>query len=112
MIGEEGKRQHVLIKEFNTFIHDHTLHRGRKHFCHYYFEASRTAEKLRCHIKYCFKVNGKQKIKTPEKDEYVRLKSYERKIKLLIMIYTDFESILVPEDNGKQNPNEFYMNKY
>ena len=28
------------------------------------------------------------------------------------MIYVDFESILVPEDNGKQNPNESYTNKY
>ena len=28
------------------------------------------------------------------------------------MINADFESILVPEDNGKQNPNESYGNKY
>ena len=28
------------------------------------------------------------------------------------MIYADFESILVPEVNGKQNPNEPYTNKY
>ena len=28
------------------------------------------------------------------------------------MIYADFESILVPEDNGKQNPKESYTNKY
>ena len=28
------------------------------------------------------------------------------------MIYADFESILVPENNGKQNPNESYTNKY
>ena len=28
------------------------------------------------------------------------------------MIYAGFESILVPEDNGKQNPKESYMNKY
>ena len=28
------------------------------------------------------------------------------------MIYADFESILIPEDNGKQNPNESYTNKY
>ena len=26
------------------------------------------------------------------------------------MIYADFESILVPEDNGKQNPDESYTN--
>ena len=28
------------------------------------------------------------------------------------MIYPNFESILVPEDNRKQNPNESYTNKY
>ena len=28
------------------------------------------------------------------------------------MIYADFESILMPEDNGKQNPKESYTNKY
>ena len=28
------------------------------------------------------------------------------------MVYADFESILVPEDNGKQNTEESYMNKY
>ena len=28
------------------------------------------------------------------------------------MIYADFESILVPEDNGKQNQNECYIKKY
>ena len=29
-------------------------------------------------------------------------KNHERKIKSPFMIYVDFESILVPEDNGKQ----------
>ena len=28
------------------------------------------------------------------------------------MIYEDFESILLPEDNWKQNPEESYTNKY
>ena len=28
------------------------------------------------------------------------------------MIYADFESILVTEGNGKENPNEPYANKY
>ena len=39
-------------------------------------------------------------------------KILEKKIKSPFMIYTDFESILVPEGNGKQNPNESYINKY
>ena len=40
------------------------------------------------------------------------MKNYERKIKSAFIIYADFESILVPEGNGKQNPKEYYMNKY
>ena len=34
------------------------------------------------------------------------------KIKSPLMIYADFESILEPEDNRKQNPEESYTNKY
>ena len=49
-------------------------------------------------------------IKMPKKVEYVRLKNYERKVKSPFMIYADFESILVPEDNGKQNPEESFTN--
>ena len=44
----------------------------------------------------------------PKKGQYIRFKIYERKIKLPFMIYADFESKLVPEDKGKQNPNESY----
>ena len=33
LIGEEGKRHYVLLKDFNTFMYDHTLHRRREHFC-------------------------------------------------------------------------------
>ena len=38
----------------------------------------------------------------------LNFKNVERKIKSTFMIYADFESILVPEDNGKQNLNEYY----
>ena len=40
------------------------------------------------------------------------MKSHSQSQKSPFMIYADFESILVPEDNGKQNPNEFYRNKF
>ena len=47
-----------------------------------------------------------------EKGEYAKFKNYETKIKSPFMIYVDFESILVPEDIGKQNSDETYTNKY
>ena len=46
------------------------------------------------------------------KGEYVRFKSSENKIKSLFMIYADFESVLLPENNGKQNPDYSYAKKY
>ena len=112
LIGEEEKKHYVLIKDFDKFMYDHTLHRGKKHFYHYYLQAFQTAEKLKFHIKDCFKINGKQTIKMPKKGKYINFINFERKIKSPFMIYADFESILVPEDNGKQNPDETYTNKY
>ena len=63
-------------------------------------------------LKIALKLMVKQRIRMPKKDEYVRFKNCERKIKSPFMIYADLESILVPEDNGKQNPEESYSNKY
>ena len=48
----------------------------------------------------------------PKKGEYVKSKIPERKITSPFMTYTEFDCILVPKDNGKQNPNNFYANKY
>ena len=33
LIGEDGKKHYILIKDFNIFMYDHSLHCGRKHFC-------------------------------------------------------------------------------
>ena len=93
-------------------MYDLILHRGRKNFCRYCLRAFRTAGKLKFHIKDCFKINGKQSIKMPKKGEYIKFKNFGRKMKSPFMIYADFESILSPEDNGKQNLNQSYTNKY
>ena len=62
LIGEEGKRCYVLIKDFNTFMYDHTFHRERKHFCCYCLQAFSTEEILKLHNKDYFKINDKQRI--------------------------------------------------
>ena len=51
-------------------------------------------------------------IKMLKKGKYVRFKNYERKTKSQFMIYANFESILVPQDNGKKNPDKSYTEKY
>ena len=62
LIGKEGKIHYVLIKNFNTFMYDNTLHCGRKHFCHYCLQAFHTENILKSHVKDCFKMNDKQMI--------------------------------------------------
>ena len=93
LIRKEGKKHHVLIKDLNTFMYDHTLHRGRKHFCRYYLQAFSTEEILKRHIKDCFTINGKQRINISKKGKYIKFLNFEIKIKSLFMIYTDFERI-------------------
>ena len=93
-------------------MYDHLLHSGRKHFCRYCLHAFITEEILKRHIKDCFKINDKQKNIMPKKGEYVKFKNFKRKLKSPFMTYADFESILVPEDDGKQNPSGFYIKKY
>ena len=103
---------YVLIKDFNTFMYDHALYRGRKHFYHYCLQTLSTKEILKRHIKDCFKINGKRRFSMYKEGKYGKSRNYERKIKSPFMIYADFEFILVPEDNGKQNPQESYANKF
>ena len=93
LIEEEGKKHYVLIKDFNTFIYD----------C---LQAFSTAEISKRHINSCFKINEKEMIKTPKKGENIRFKRYGNKVKSAFMIYVDFESFIVPKDNGKQNPSQ------
>ena len=78
LMEEKRKRHYVLIKNFNTFVYNYTLHLRKNHFCCYCLQASSTEEILKRHIKDCFKINGKQKIIMPEKGEYVKFKNCEK----------------------------------
>ena len=77
-------------------MYDHSLHYGRKH-------PFSTDKFLKYYIKDSFKINGNQTSKKHKKGE--------RKIKPPFMIFADFESILVPKNNGKQTVNEPYTTK-
>ena len=62
-------------------------------------------------VKDCFKINGKQKIIMPKKGEYIKFRNFERKVNSPYLSYGDCESILVSEENEKQNPEASSTNK-
>ena len=70
-------------------MHYHTLHCGN-FFFHYCLQAFSTEEILKCLIKDCFKINGKQKIIMPKKGKYIKFKNYERKLKSPFIIKCRF----------------------
>ena len=107
MIEVRGQSQYVLTKRFSKLIFNQTLQGDRKHIFCYCFQSFSTAQTLKRHVNICFEINGKQTIKMAKKDETVKLKNYTRKIKSPPMIYDDFKSILIPENNAKQNPDEY-----
>ena len=99
----------MLQRKILRFTFD--IGRRQKTLCSYrrfqYINVWRnTEETLKHHIKGCFKINGKRTIKSPKQGEYVRLRNLERKTVLRA------GGIPVAEDNGKQNPDECYTNKY
>ena len=98
LIEVKENRHYVVIKKFNTFMYDHTLHCRKKHFWRYSLQTFSTEEILKCHIKDCFEINSKQKNKMPKTGEYVKFKNYGRKLKSPSIIHGDFEWILVSED--------------
>ena len=75
--GEERRRQHVLIKNFNILMYDHLLHCKIKIFCSYCLQAFNTEDISKSHVNES-SINGKQTNKITIKGEYARIKNYEK----------------------------------
>ena len=69
---------------------------------------------LKHHAKDCFKINDKQNIimLKSKKANILNSKMRKKKTKWPFLVYADFESILVPQNNEKQNTKESCTNKY
>ena len=76
--------QYALIKDYNTFMYNQTLHRDRKHFCCYCFQSFSTAQILERHVNDCFEINGKQVIKMTKEGETVNFEKLSEKNKITI----------------------------
>ena len=62
LIGDEGKRHYLLMKDFNAFMHDYTLYFGRKYFCRFCLQAFSTEETLKRHTKNFFKIMANKEL--------------------------------------------------
>ena len=72
LIGEGRKRRDVLIKDFNTFMYNHTLI-----VASYCLQVFSTEEILKSHNKDTLKINDKQRVTMPGKGKFIKFKNYE-----------------------------------
>ena len=72
---------YVLKKDFSTLMYNHALLHRKKQFYRYCLQAFSTEEILKHHFKVYFKINGKQKIITPIKSEYIKFNNFEKQKK-------------------------------
>ena len=61
LLRKEGKRQYVLIKVYNTYMYDDSLHHGRKHF-YYCLQAFSTEEILKVILKTALKLMANKEL--------------------------------------------------
>ena len=53
-----------------------------------------------------------RRLKWIKKVKLLNSKNYKRKIKLSFTIYANFESFLIPENNGEKTPDDPYSNEH
>ena len=99
MIADGEKRHYTAIKSLSMLLKSlNATHEGAYHFCMNCLNGFSTESARDKHYEYC-SIHGKVKVKMfAEKDKWMQYHDGQCLFKVLIMLYADFESILVPKD--------------
>ena len=76
---KDGHSHYVLIKDFDIFMYNQTLHGDINHFCCYCLHSFSTAQILERHVNDCFEINGKQIIEMAKKVKLLNSKNKREK---------------------------------
>ena len=71
LVTKDENKHYVLIKDFDKFMFNQTIHEYRKHFCMYCLQCFSSERVLNNHKENCIQVNGTQAIKMPTKDNNI-----------------------------------------
>ena len=94
LITKDEKKHHVLIKDFNAFMHNQSKHKERKHFCMYCLQCFSFERILANHVNNCLTINGAQAINMPKQGENIlKFNNFHKQLPVPFVIYADFEAI-------------------
>jgi hypothetical protein len=116
LLGDgKGNLHYVLIKDVNRMLNSVSKHEHKQHFCLHCLHSCVSEKVLERHKETCLQVNGVQATKLPEEGTKIKFKNHRNSIPVPFVIYADFESILVPEEErsgSKSSEDESSTNLY
>ena len=65
----------------------------KKHFCVFCLQCFSSEDILNKHKTDCIIINGKQSIKMPKKNSFVKFENFHKQLPVPFVIYADFEAI-------------------
>ena len=77
-----------------------TKNHDKKHFCGYFLKCCSSSKVLQCHLKNVLAINHTKSVLLPAESEYVNFQNFKRLAKPPLIIYGDFECVLIPLTNN------------
>ena len=113
LLTKTNGKHYILIKDFNTFMHNITKYNGRKYFCMDCLQHFTNERILNDHKENCILINGTQGIKMPTNYEKIlKFNGFKKKLPVPFVIYADFEAITEKIDSCQRNDNKSYTEAY
>ena len=110
LIVKDEKKHYVLIKDFNTFMHNQSEHKDEKHFCMFCLQCFSSESILVKHTNNCLIINGAKAINMPKQgDNILKFNNFHKQLPVPFVIYADFEAITKKVQGCKQSEE---MEKY
>lgn len=98
-------RNYCLIKHISRLLEDKTTHNGQTYHCNYCLHGFTTSHLLSDHVPYCSPHGAHRVSFSKSKDkQWVHFNSIHKQLKVLFVIYADFESFVRSIDSCAPNP--------
>ena len=112
LIEEGGVKHYCLIKDLSRLLSSQATKGKRKeYFCKRCLNPFGCQEALNKHLEYCSKYKA-VKIKMPEEGTILKFKNYDRREKVLFIVYADFECFIKPLQSCDPDDKESYTKQY
>ena len=111
LISNNDTTHYCLVRNLSRLLASLAKHDGKRFYCNYCLHGFKRQDLLEQHEPHCRK-NGPQKIKLPNEDnDILYFKDVHKQLKVLFVIYADFESILIPCTQENLNDDASYAQK-